>query len=140
MSDTASELYGFQSTLRRHPLDPLSPQEVKIATTAVLEHVRRKGGDRNADEVRFIEVALKEADKIRVILAKHDPCEPFPQRHAMVIIWEKASKTSLGLVVQFADFTAEFGVAPLEFVACLPSFREILCILLRNPTDRVTVC
>jgi Cu2+-containing amine oxidase len=92
MSDTAAELYGFQSTLRRHPLDPLSPQEVKIATTAVLEHIRAKGGGRDADEVRFIEVALKEADKIRVILAKHDASEPFPQRHAMVIIWEKVGK------------------------------------------------
>lgn len=89
MSDAGDEPYGFQSTLTRHILDPLSPRELKIATSAVLEHVKSKGGSDAAGDVRFIEVALKEADKIRVVLAKHPPGAPFPERHALVIMWEK---------------------------------------------------
>jgi hypothetical protein len=90
MSATAP-LFGFQSTLLKHPLDPLSPREIKIATLAVLAHVHAKGGSAAADEVRFIEVALKEADKVRVILASHPGGTPAPDRQALVIIWEKVS-------------------------------------------------
>jgi Cu2+-containing amine oxidase len=97
MSDT-EPLFGFQSTLIKHPLDPLSPREVKIATLAVLAHVHAKGGSAAADEVRFIEVALKEPDKIRMMLASHPKGSPPPDRQALVIIWEKVSVMGLQAV------------------------------------------
>ena len=90
MLDAGDELYGFQSTLHEHPLDPLRPHEIKKAAEAVVAHLAAKNGGKDAGEVRFIEVALKEADKIRVVLAKHKKDAPPPARCATAIIWEKA--------------------------------------------------
>lgn len=100
MADDATPLYGFQSTLLKHPLDPLSPREIKTATLAVLEHVRARGGSSAADEVRFIEVALKEADKVRVILAARKKDSPPPDRHALVIMFEKVGGSPLILLFE----------------------------------------
>ncbi len=89
MELAGEEPYGFQSTLHNHPLDPLSPAEIRRAGAAVVAHFRSKNDGKDPGEIRFIEVALKEADKIRVVLAKHRVGSAAPARCAMAIIWEK---------------------------------------------------
>ena len=81
---------GPPVTTARHPLDPLSAEEIEAAS-ALLRRERQL-----ADSARFVYVTLKEPDK-QAVLA-HRPGDPI-DREAFVVIRERARRTSYEAVV-----------------------------------------
>src|SRR5262249_59608629 len=77
-------------TTTRHPLDPLTADEVEAAA-GILKAQRRL-----ASTARFVFVTLNEPDKATVL--GFQPGQPI-ERQAFVILWERAEHTTFEAVV-----------------------------------------
>src|SRR2546430_9271194 len=90
-------------TTARHPLDPLSADEIEAAS-ALLRRERRL-----ADTARFVFITLHEPDKATVLgFAPGDAIA----RRAFVIIRERAERLTYEAVVSITDDRVESWRAP----------------------------
>src|SRR6266545_207561 len=78
----------------RHPLDPLSPEEIEAASGVL------KRGRGLADSARFVYVTLAEPDKATVLAFQ--PGDPV-ERRAFVIIRERAERKTYEAVVSITE-------------------------------------
>ena len=94
-------------TAARHPLEPLSAEEVQHTVELL------KRADKITPTTRFVSVALKEPDKSLVYGFTDSSAEPFIAREAFAVLFDNAANTCYEAVVSLsADAVTAWKAVP----------------------------
>lgn len=131
--DGKPQVSGPDSSASRHPLDPLSPDEIRRAV-ALLKDQRKL-----ADSTRFVTVVLKEPAKDAVLEVKPGVAVP---REAFVILLDNVSGRGFEAVVNLSDRSvATFDALPkgVQPSIMLDEFAECEEAVKKSPAFRAAL-